>query len=127
MYNDNTLLTNGKYQFVSLKRVPGDYLLELYKTYKRKGQGDPELIDYIDRNMDAIKSRTNTVPPPIQRTCTKVTFSNENDARRDLARIRSNNERLGSRKNKIPIRSYECEYCGGWHHTSREKLTLHNI
>lgn len=112
MYTDDTILTFGPYKFTRLCRVPADYLLELYKTRKQKYQ---QLIKYIEKNLDKIKAikEGKITPPPLGITCEKVIFPSEKEAKREIKRIAKLEQ-----KHKKPVRTYECEDCGGWHLTS---------
>lgn len=113
MYNENTILTSGKYQFVSIKRVPAEYLITIYRERQCK---DPELREYIKNNMKALEARRTAFfePPPIDDfPCTKIVFPNERDAKDEIRRI------ARTRSEKKPVRCYECPHCGGWHMTSK--------
>lgn len=136
-YNDNSILTSGPYAFTSLKRIPAKWLLNIYnldKTSKypprRKGGRHPDrkLIEYIERNLEAIKEREfkpveevaglghkRRGKNGIQLTCEatgKLLYASEKDAKKDLRAAQQ------SSSEKKPIRSYECEHCSGWHLTS---------
>ena len=113
MYEDDTILTRGKYKFTALCRVPPEYLLNLYA---KKNKANPELYEYIEKNLSLIKSRAIGALeiPELQIVCKKIVYSSEKVAKAELKRI-------SEMKNdhKIPIRSYCCEVCGGFHLTSK--------
>ena len=113
MYTDDTILTKGKYKFTALCRVPPEYLLNLHA---KKNKANPELYEYIEKNLSRIKARAiGTLEiPELHIVCKKIVYSTENAAKAELKRI-------GDMKNdhKIPIRSYFCEVCGGFHLTSK--------
>ena len=112
MYDDNTILTSGKYKFTRLCRVPPDYLLNIYKD---KNCPDKELIEYIKDNMQKIMDRKlgRVVAPELTRVCDKIVFPTERDAKFEINRIKNLEQ-----ENKKPVRAYECERCSAWHLTS---------
>lgn len=60
-------------------------------------------------------------PVPIIKTfrcASKTAFDTKEQARMALRDIREKNATPGKRRRKIPIRSYECTYCGKYHLTS---------
>jgi len=108
-YDDNTILTIGKYKFTKLSRVPSEYLLNLHKN---NNKSDKLLFEYVDQNIEKIKSRigikyTATVP------CEKVMYCSEKLAKDVLRKIS-----IKEQDHKKPQRAYECEKCGAWHLTS---------
>lgn len=121
MYNGDTLITFGKYKFTKLKNLPKDYLLQLFTNKSL----DKLLLGYIERNLEEIKQRDNVVikkeildKKEIRKGiigCYKIGFPNKKEANFALRGIREN-----PKTDKVPIRSYECEICGAWHHTSLE-------
>jgi uncharacterized protein (DUF3820 family) len=127
MYSDTSILTFGKYKFKKLRDIPASYLIKLYND---KGINKPELREYIERNIERLKSEAGygidvikvIKKPEVKKpeiikiptfVCDKVTFATEKIAK---SRLREINNARGN--NKKPIRAYECEKCGGWHHTS---------
>jgi hypothetical protein len=114
MYNDNTILTKGKYKFTKLCRVPPEYLVEIYNT---KDKSDIELFEYVKENMMNIFLRlTGEIPTEKLKVCDKIYFPSEKDAKKEINRIA-----LAHQKNNVkPKRAYECQYCSGWHLTSSE-------
>lgn len=113
MYADHTILTKGKYKFTALCRVPPEYLLNLYT---KKNKADPDLYDYVEKNLLLIKARATGVLkiPELDMTCNKIVYFSEKVAKDELKRIREMDN-----DHKIPIRSYLCEVCGGFHLTSK--------
>lgn len=126
MYSDTSILTFGKYKFKKLCDVPASYLINLYND---KGIKEPELMEYIERNIERLKIEAGGMDiiqgikkPEVKKPeiikivtfrCDKVTFATEKIAK---SRLREINNARGN--NKKPVRAYECEICGGWHHTS---------
>ena len=113
MYEDDTILTRGKYKFTALCRVPPEYLLNLYA---KKNKANPELYEYIERNLKLIKARAIGALeiPELQIVCKKIVYSSEKVAKAELNRISEIKN-----DHKIPIRSYHCEVCGGFHLSSK--------
>lgn len=116
MYNDNTPLPFGKYKFTALGRVPAAYLVELHRT--RNYRGNEQLKDYIESNLGSLADRAeregiNAKVKKVRSVCRKQTFESEKAAKAELRRIRSLEQ-----KHKKPIRSYPCDFCGGFHLTS---------
>lgn len=116
VYTDHTTLCNGKYKFYKLHEVPVDYLINIYENLK--GSTDKALAAYVEKNIDRIKARKEGLPfivePIVEKeVCTKKYYPTKGEARKALKIIR---ESQGDHKK--PIRSYECEKCSGWHHTS---------
>jgi hypothetical protein len=112
MYTDNSMLTTGKYKYISLCRVPPEYLLEIFKNKKHPNK---ELLEYIENNMEKIKGRLiGEIPiPELVLPCEKIMYPSEKAAKTEIRRI----EKL-EQENKKPVRAYECEKCGAWHLTS---------
>ena len=122
MYSDETIILFGKYKGYKLKSLPKDYLLQIY-TNKAL---DSRLLTYIKDNMDRIKSRTNEIGSKFEvlsskeirssyTGCSKIGYINKKEANFSLRNIQQN-----AKTDKVPVRSYECEICGAWHHTSLE-------
>lgn len=111
-YEDNTILTFGKYKFLRLVNIPPSHLL---KIYKNKSCRDKELIKYIEDNLEKLiyRESTGTHHIIIEGVCEKITYPNEKEAKFKLAFITSVNQ-----SHKKPTRAYECDKCGGWHLTS---------
>lgn len=111
-YTDHTPIPFGKYKFISLCRVPADYLLQLYKD---KAPYLADIREYIETNMETIIMRKEGIlkPPPFEFPCGKTTYINGKDARRVLEYIKGIEQ-----EHKKPVRAYECDKCGGWHLTS---------
>ena len=116
-YTDDTILTFGEYKFVRLSRVPAKYLLDIYdkKNYPNKA-----LKLYSEQNLETIQSRHESMieTPEIKRVCKKLVFPSEKDAKNALRGVRERAEKE-KQKHTIPVRTYECAFCGGWHLTSK--------
>ena len=120
-YTHETFMPFGRYKLFKLKDLPKDYLLELFKNKSN----EPKILEYIDLNLEEIKNRSNSIGSfqnlssrEIRKTftnCEKVGFVNKKEANFQLNKIKNN-----PKTQKIPVRSYECEICGAWHHTSKE-------
>ena len=117
MYSHISILTFGKYKLKKLRDIPASYFLKLYKDLGVM-KNNVELKEYIESNLDilkdeekGLKSRQVVKPEPIR--CEKITFATEKIAK---SRLREINDARGD--NKKPVRAYECDICGGWHHTS---------
>jgi hypothetical protein len=110
MYDGDHILTTGKYRFTALKRVPFDYLEDVYKS----GCKDKDLLEYIEKNV--LGKQKEIIPEPLEFPCTKFTYLSKKEANADLNRILK-----VIKRDKKPIRSYQCDKCGFWHITSMEK------
>jgi hypothetical protein len=112
MYTDDTILTQGAHKFTKLCRVPPDYLILIHKN---KSAWNRELQEYVDNNIEHIIMRKEGIlpTPPLEKPCDKVTYCSKKDANIVLRKIIE----MGGNHRK-PIRSYECNRCGGWHLTS---------
>lgn len=122
MMTGESIISFGKYKLNRLKNLPRNYLLALYSNKSL----DKNILDYIQENMDEIKTRgdfliieTKVYSPRETRKkivgCSKLGYINKKEANFALRGIREN-----PKTDKVPIRSYECEICGAWHHTSLE-------
>ena len=111
-YDDNTILTFGKYKFTKLCRVPPDYLLSIYKD---KNCPHKELVDYVHENIGRIMQRKRgEVPTPkLTMICDKIPYPTEKAAKFEINRIK-----VLEQENKKPVRCYECDKCSAWHLTS---------
>jgi hypothetical protein len=120
MYTDNTPLPFGKYKYVSLCRVPPDYLLNIYqdKTIRK------ELLEYIENNMERIIMRKEGIieTPSLELVCDKISYYNEKLAKQVLNRIHKYEHDY-----KVPVRAYECPKCSQWHLTSMPLEEYKNI
>lgn len=109
----NSILTRGKHKFKTIQNVPIDYLLNIYNSQQN---AYPELLAYVNANIDDIKNGINP-ERDYNVTCTKIKYCNKKIANQHLKRIRSKTQ-----EHKKPIRAYECEKCSQWHLTSKELL-----
>lgn len=112
IYNDNTLLTEGKFKFTSIQNTPANYLLKQVKITK-----DVLLRDYINKNYDALVIRnfheSSSRKIVIDYHCNKNSYYSEKEAFKDLRRISKKNQ-----ENRKPVRIYLCD-CGAYHLTSK--------
>ena len=111
-YTDDTILTYGQHKFTKLCRVPPDYLLNVLKNRP----SDTALCEYVRENIERIiQRRDGLIPTPqIRPTCDKFVYLTKKEANAFLAKIADVEQ-----YHKKPVRSYECEFCGFWHTTSR--------
>ncbi len=128
-YTDNSVLATGKYKYIHLMRIPAQYLLDIYYKENKSGKyPDKQLIEYIEKNLEKIKDR---LDKPVEefdlgistrsmnstllicKKTGKIIYATEKIAKEALKRIQSIDQ-----AHKKPIRKFECEHCGGWHHTS---------
>jgi hypothetical protein len=117
MYSHISILTFGKHKLKKLRDIPASYLLKLHNDLGVM-KNNNELKEYIESNLDILKDeeqglKSRQVVKPETPRCEKVTFATEKIAK---SRLREINSSIGN--NKKPVRAYECELCGGWHHTS---------
>ena len=152
LYNDKTILTQGKYQSRKLIDVPAQYLLKLYDT---RDFFNVYLMEYIVDNLDTIRKRYQaeliTGPPKIlpkeksdalENTrfkgkknhpkksknlsdtliCEKVKYNTIEEANEALRIINISSKR----KHGIhpPVSNYYCKHCIGWHITSHKSPIL---
>jgi hypothetical protein len=115
-YTDHTVLLTGKYRFYKLHAIPPDYLLNIYKN--PSGCQDKLLVEYVQSNIEEIKTRPVTGKVILEETevkpiCTKTPYATKKLANEALKHIRNIDD-----GNKKPIRSYECDQCNQWHLTS---------
>lgn len=113
MYNNDSLLTEGKHKFTSLKNIPAKYLLNIAKNTK-----DELLKDYVERNLDKLEAReffeSRSDENRLGNKCKKVSYMTEKEALSDIIKIMHKRQ-----ENKKPIRVYKC-FCGAFHLTSQE-------
>lgn len=120
-YHDDTILQKGRFKRWKLNQVPIRYLINLYKSPE---SFDLNLIRFVKNNivriLQAKEEKLSTLPILNKHlsdyeTCKKIKYPTKKEARYVLKHIR---ERENDLDHKKPIRSYECEYCSMWHHTS---------
>ncbi len=109
MYDSDHILNFGSYKNWALKDVPVKYLLDYFNS---KGS-DYHLMQYIDRNL----INPPRVTEPVIEKCTKITFLSRKEANYMI-----NKAKWKEQEHKKPVRSYQCERCGFWHLTSKEKI-----
>lgn len=135
VYTAETVLKFGKYKRCKLGDVPQEYLRQIYACK----HPDADLIQYIAINLPHLTSRIITnrsitaksaVPQTnfekdisarlygktvmlVCKDTDKIIFVTEKDAKYEIRRAAGNMQ-----SNKKPVRTYECEKCGGWHLTS---------
>lgn len=103
----------GKHKGWALEKVPGIYLARLYRSQPDMMDIHQTVKQFIETNLSALLFTGKPIGPICDTL--KVAFVDKVAADKELKRIRRD-----PRKHKKPIRSYECERCGLWHHTSRE-------
>lgn len=110
-YTDDTLLTSGKHKFTKLCRVPAEYLLNVFWS-----RSDKDICEYVNENLERIIMRKDGIieAPALELTCAKLTYLSKKEANHVLSQIAKVDQ-----DHKKPVRSYECERCGGWHLTSK--------
>lgn len=118
MYNDNSILTWGKYKFTSLKRIPASWLLS---KHKNTGIHDKELVAWVGENLDKLKERheseiKNGKPAQITNTCTKYQYASQKEAEKHLSQIVQKGQQASG--HLLPVRAYHCNRCPFWHLTS---------
>lgn len=109
MYNDQTILTSGRYKFKRLINIPADYLLNILKS----GCHDNMLCEYIAANKERIESPEWGKEQEVSRVCGKIYFCDEKTAKEYM-----NTKAWKWRNGHKPVRAYECDKCGAWHTTS---------
>lgn len=113
MYNDETILTYGKYKMWKLKDIPVEYF---QKIWGNGGTGDIDLMNWIKENREKLDLKSKQIIQEasfVPFICDKKTFSTKADAKQSLSKIRE------SKGDHIkPMRTYECPKCSGWHLTS---------
>lgn len=128
--DDNTILEFGKHRGKKISTLSTAYLTGLYGSLKHTHELD--LIKYLEKHLNILQ-----IPTEIEKTsiivvkqfrnktemfCTvenKIMYATEKDAKVELRRIANTDSP------KKPIRSYECNSCGGFHLTS--KLSNHQL
>lgn len=122
-FTDEDFMPFGKYKLSRMKDLPRTYLLQLVKDKTI----DSRVQEYVESNLEEINRRSDafvTNPDGVNRRdirkmytfCEKIGFPNKKEANFQLKSIQKN-----AKTDKTPVRSYECEVCGAWHHTSKEK------
>lgn len=109
----NTLIVQfGKYNGQAIERLPAFYLARVYMSNPEVMEQYPAVKQFIEINCAALL----LVGKPVGPICDtlKAAFVDKEAADKELKRIRKD-----PRKHKKPVRSYECERCGFWHHTSK--------
>lgn len=102
----------GQHKGRPIETLPGSYLVAIYSN-REAMEKYPAVKEYIETNYWALLP-TPKVNGPLCDTL-KMCFVDKEAADKELKRIRKD-----PRRHKKPVRSYECERCGFWHHTSRE-------
>lgn len=118
MYNDDSILTWGKWKFTAIKRIPASWLLS---KHENKGVHDKELVAWVGENLDRLKERheleiKNGKPVQIMNTCTKYQYASQEEAEKHLREIRAKGQNSSS--HVLPVRAYHCNKCPFWHLTS---------
>jgi len=128
---DDSIINFGKYRGYKFSDLSTKYLIGLYSSFKNDKDADIELMKYLKfkLNIEDVKPKEKKIESIIYRfngnkmslNCikeNKFIFASQKDAKTELRRIANINS-----LNKKPIRTYECEHCGGWHLTSKLSKT----
>lgn len=102
----------GKHKGRVLDTVPGIYLARTYKSQPEMMEKHPTVKQFIETNFSALLFTGKPIGPICDTL--KVAFIDRQAADKELKRIRKS-----PGTHKKPVRSYECERCGFWHHTSK--------
>jgi len=75
-YDENTVLTYGRFKYVPIKRVNPEYLIRIYENGNRH---DPALFAYIEKNIYEIRAKAyrNQLERPPELKCKKTVFVSE--------------------------------------------------
>lgn len=124
-YHDETILQTGRFKGYKLCEIEMQYFINIYKS---QPSFDMQLIRFVKENivriLEAKEKRFPKLPPAIQaepekkelyQDCKKIKYPTKKEARYALKHIR---EMENGQIHKKPVRSYECEHCSMWHHTS---------
>jgi hypothetical protein len=137
----------GPYKKWPIDQVPDKYLKKLKAEFQKSPKGLAAHADFLNElfGLKAVlttedttlttkapalsteAAEHNTTAQP-KRICTKADFPSKKEAKFRIRAINAENALLEStEKIKQPIRAYECEKCGAWHLTSKEKPFKHKI
>ncbi len=137
--DDNSIIIFGKYKGKKISTLPTTYLMGLYGTFKSNNEYPP-LVTYLKEflNIKEVPKQIAKIVKDVEEKssiiiikqfrnktemfCTvenKIMYATEKDAKTELRRIANTDSP------KKPIRSYECNSCGGFHLTS--KLSNHQL
>lgn len=122
MYNEDSILTWGKYKFTAIRRIPASWLLS---KHNNRGIQDKALVEWVGLNLESLKTRqekekkngTPTLLIPAPPICNKYQYIDENQAKKHLREIANKGSFYNN--HKIPVRTYECPICKFWHLTSK--------
>jgi hypothetical protein len=129
--DDNSILEFGKYRGKKISTLSTVYLNGLYGSFKTNGE-QPELVKYLEKYFNILQVPSKIEKPSIitikqvrnktEMFCNienKIMYVTEKDAKSELRRIANTDSP------KKPIKTYECNSCGGFHLTSR--LSNHQL
>lgn len=127
----------GPYKKWPIDQVPDKYLKKLKAEFQKSPKGLAAHADFLNElfGLKAVLTTEDTkliteVPaliteaaaPVDPNKCTKATFTTKKEAKYRIRAINEANALIKTdEKIKQPIRAYECEKCGAWHLTSKEK------
>lgn len=135
----------GPYKKFPIDQVPDKYLKKLKAEFQKSPKGLAAHADFLNElfgikvllttedtklttEAPALSTQAAELNTPAQpkRICTKADFPSKKEAKFRIRAINAENALLEStEKIKQPIRAYECEKCGAWHLTSKEKPFKH--
>ena len=125
IYTPETRITFGMYKNAMNNRLvdlPHVYLKQLL----RNTHLDPELVRVIREDIlkesEPEKKEFITNAKDLRKKitgCPKIGFYSKKLANAELKRFQST-----IKTGVVPVRSYECEICGAWHHTSKENKKI---
>lgn len=102
--DDSQLLFGKSYRFYRMIDVPDEHLAKIWGSTR----DNKPLYAYITQRLN----QPRVTPTPVV-TCDKFVYHNKKAANFELAKIRDQQQ-----NHRKPVRSYECDLCGGWHLTS---------
>lgn len=124
--NASDMMPFGKYRNWPLIHIPPEYFHEIYRTKPDFMEKYPSIKLYIEQNHPIPKPEYNPIPDPaleLKPLCptNKHCFIDEEMALKVLKDITKRDQ-----KHDKPIRAYQCEFCGYWHHTKKPLLEQKN-
>lgn len=119
-YDENSIITWGKYKFTAIKRIPASWLLSYHKNNSLK---DKKFLEYLATNLDELKRRQKEeeINKPVEQIfdkCNKYQYSSKEQAEKHLKEIRKSGKKTPS--HVLPVRAYMCDKCPFWHLTSKK-------
>jgi len=128
----------GPYKKYPIDQVPDKYLKKLKAEFQKSPKGLAAHADFLNElfGLNAVLTTAapalstepaeHNTPAKGKKLCAKADFPSRKEAKFRIRAINAENALLPStEKIKQPIRAYECEKCGAWHLTSKEKPFKH--